>query len=241
MAIKVSSLINQAYQMIGVVDDDESANGTQNATGLLWLNQTLAQLNVNQLFPYSREVIEYPIQTPKLSYTLGDDESAPADILGARPAFINRVLFQCAGSALPYEVYNQDLPDLYAKRRSARAQGAPQYVAYNPKYPDGELLFDIAPQAGGSLIVIYNTEIPFIVSSNETLAIPAEYSMFLACSLGLALAVNNQVDASIKLGVMALRDEAEATIETSNGRNQIPTIDSFLNAGANIRRNVYTG
>jgi len=190
MGVNIKSVINQAYQMAGIVQNGKAANGTQTGIGEVALNQILAQLNEDQLFPYSRELIKYQIAASKEFYTIGDDVSA--DIVSPRPAFVNRIVYLYTNDSRPRDVQQQAFPDLIARRRSSSSTGTPYFYSVNPEYPLAKLYFDTKPSAGGHILIVYNKEIPE-VSANTELQAPATYAQVMVTHLAVWVAKNDQM------------------------------------------------
>ena len=53
MSAIIRNIINQAYQLPGIISADEVADGTDSALALIKLNELLGQLNIDGLFPFS--------------------------------------------------------------------------------------------------------------------------------------------------------------------------------------------
>lgn len=224
MSAIIRNIINQAYQLPGIISADETADGTDTSLALIKLNELLAQLNVDQLFPYSRKIVSYAIASPKLKYTIGIDNPSTADIVDERPCFINRILYQSTATASPVNIQQLDIPDLLLRQRSVNAIGSPSYFAANPAYPLMDIVFDCKPQAGSVLQIVYNASIPQ-VTINDTLAIPPEYNNVLVTGLARMLCIMKQMPVETLSQIDVLFKEATNRVVTNNSRNQIPVLD----------------
>lgn len=239
MSAIIRNIVNQAYQLPGIISDDEVADGSMSAMALIKLNELLAQLNIQQLFPYSQRVVSFTIPTIKNSYTIGiplNIGDAPADIAEERPCYINRIYFYPSGLATPINVQHLELADLIGARSSMQVSGTPNYFAVNQTYPYSEILFDVKPNVGNLLQIVYNASIPS-VTINSVLAIPPEYNDLLVTGLARKLCILKQMPAETLQSVDILYKDAVSMIKQSNGRNQIPTLDGLYGTG---RESVFT-
>lgn len=224
MSAIIRDIINQAAQLPGIIAADEVLDGTDSALAIIKLNEILAQLNVDQLFPYSRKVVSYQIANPKLKYTMGVNNPSSADIVEERPCFINRILFQYQNTSSPLNIQQLDLPDLLLRQSSVNAVGSPAYFAVNPLYPLVDLYFDCKPQAGSTISIVYNASIP-TVTINDTLAIPPEYNSVLVTGLSRELCVLKQMPNETLANVDILYKTAISRVTANNSRNQLPVLD----------------
>lgn len=231
MPISVKSVINQSYQLIGMLDDDEVTDGTRNAIALMKLNQVIANLNASDSFPYAKKNLTYTVTASKNMLTIGEDISA--DINDIRPEFIKQIVYYTSASS-PYAVRPMSLEDIMSMDREN--QSTPSFFAYNPIYPLGELYFDVKLQGGATLTIIYNSEIP-AYEINDTIAIPSSYNDVLITQLATVLAVNGQVPADTLQSVTALRNEATRRQTQLNKKQTQRT----LWYPTSIQGNIYTG
>ena len=236
MSAIIRNIVNQAYQLSGIISIDEEADGTDSAMAVIKLNELLAQLNVEQLFPYSRKIINYTITGAKPFYTIGTDLVLTADIAEERPCFINRMTYRYTSQSIPMCVQQIDLPDLLERQRSLGATGTPIYFATNPTYPLTEIYFDIIPTTGSILQIIYNAPIPQI-TINSTLAVPPEYNDVMVTGLARKLAVLKQMPVESITNIDLLWKEAISRVKDNNSRNQGPILD--IQGGYGLGNNIF--
>lgn len=239
MAAIIRNIINQAFQLPGIIGVDEVAEGTAAQLAVIKLNELIAQLNVQQLFPYSQRVLQFSPTASKQSYTIGTPYTvgdAPADIVEERPCFINRILYYPQGLSSPLNVQHLDLPDLLGARSTLNVSGTPNYFALNGSYPYAEILLDVAPVAGCTFQIVYNASIPPVTIAS-TLMTPPEYNDVLVTGLSRKLCALYQLPAETLQTVDILYQSALDVIKSSNGRNQVPTLDSMYGIG---RESLYT-
>ena len=236
MAANIRAIINQAHQLCGVIAADEVSDGTDTNIALIKLNEILAQLNIDQLFPYSRMVVDHVCPTIRYKYSIGNDDPLQvADINYERPSFINRIHIYTNANSLPLDIQQLDLPDLLARR--TQGSGTPRYFATNPTYPNMEIYFDMAPQTGSILQIIYNKAVPD-VTINTVLQIPHEYNEVLVTALARKIAVLKLMPSETVERMDILYKEAISNVKRANSRNQIPTLNDLLDTHLDLR-NIY--
>jgi hypothetical protein len=239
MSLSVQSLVTIAFQQPGIIQPEEELDGDNGILGVTLLNNIVAQLNVDQMFPFSRMVYDFVGYAPKNSYTIGIDLPA-ADIPIVRPAFVNRCLYFPTGNTMPMNVQQVDLPDLLYRRRTISAIGSPMYFAVDGGYPLTTLYFDIKPQQGSQFTFIMNKPIPE-VGIDDTLMVPPEYSDILICALARRASVVRQMPTDTQANMEALYNEALQRIRTMNGRSQLPLLDDLTGSGNFRTNNIYSG
>jgi len=226
MSIAVRQVINHAFQLAGVLDLDEKADGSDGSAAVIKLNELIEQLNIDQLFPFSQVVHTYTALSQD-TFTIGQDVSVtPPDIVAVAPTFIERILFQSSSTARPYSVQGVDLPDLLGVRRLG-TQGAPGCFAVNETYPNPTIYFDCVLSPGSILTIVYNKAIPY-AGINDTIMAPGSYSDLLVTGLARKLCVLKKMPAETLQSVDILWKEAKARVAKNNGRRQTP----MLNFGA---------
>lgn len=241
MAIDIRSVVNQAYQLPGIIALEEVASGTESAMAVMKLNDIVAQANLDQLFPFTRKVVSVSNPVAKNTYTIGL-VNAPlvADIAETRPSFINRLLYYPSVNSMPMNVQQVDLPDLLFRRRSIQSTGSPMYFAEDGGYPLTTIYFDIRPQAGSSWTLVYNEPIPAVTIASQ-LDIPPEYTDLLVCSLAKRVAILKQMPTDTLQTMDMLYKESVLRVKRSNARLQIPLLDDLSGASSYRQSNIYTG
>jgi hypothetical protein len=241
VAIDIRSVVNQAYQMPGIIALEEVASGQEAAIGVMKLNELVAQLNLDQLLPFTRKVVEVTGVQPQNTYTIGlVDPPVIADIAVTRPSFINRLLYYPNGNTMPMNIQQVDLPDLLFRRRTVSAIGTPMYFAVDGGFPLQTIYFDIKPQQGAQFTVIYNEPIPTL-TINTILSAPPEYTQLLVCALARQMAVFKQMPADTLQSMDLLYKEAVTRIKNNNARFQVPLLDDMTGASNYRVSNIYTG
>lgn len=243
MSMSVNSIINQAYQLPGIISPEDEAEGTDAVNALMRLNQTISQLNTQQLLPWARRTIQVAGLPSALSYSMGTPEALPAaqpDIAASRPLFINRLLYFPNQNTMPMNIQQVDLPDLLFRRKSITATGSPMYFAVDGEYPYTNIAFDIIPQAGSQFQIIYNVPIPRLALGG-TLVAPEEYEDLLVCALSRKLAVLKQMPSDTISMVETLYKEAITRVMTANARLQAPLLDDLAGYSNWRTNNILTG
>lgn len=213
----VKNLINQAYAQIGIISDDEEADGTDGALGVQILNQIINQANVEQLFPFMQTVTTYTFVASQASYTIG---ASGADITAERPEYISRIFSYSSATSNPWPVKQLDLADLLGYV-SPNSSGTPDYFAYNADYPNGVIYFDRMPTVGNLVKMVYTKAFPTVTIDDDLTTIPPKYDSFIVASLAQRLSVHKKRPPEIVSNCQTLFQTARQYILTSNSRSQI--------------------
>ena len=240
MSISVQAIVTTAFQQPGIIQPEEELDADNGLLGVTLLNNIVAQLNVDQLFPFSRKVFDFVCAQSQNSYSIGIDSPLTSDIHTDRPAFVNRCLYFPAGNSMPMNVQQVDLPDLLFRRKTLQASGSPLYFAIDGAYPLSNIYFDIKPQVNSYITLVMNKAIP-IVSINDNLQCPPEYSDLLICALARRASVVRQMPTDTQANMEALYNESLNRIRSMNSRLQIPLLDDLTGAGNYRSNNIYTG
>lgn len=230
--INIRALIQESYQCAGVLDDLTAVEGNDANLGLVTVNEILAQLNIEQLFPFQQTVYEHTNVTSAVSYTIG----ATATIATDRPSFINRIYYQYNPQTIPLDVAQMSVTSLISFKRPV-GQGRPSFFGYNPQYPDGLIMFDIAPINGSTLIICYTKAIPQ-VTINDVVSIPLEYNELIKYALARKLAQRKMMPEGVIANCDVMYKECKKRIETMNSRGQVPL---FYSVNDITRNNILTG
>lgn len=224
MALSVQQLINHSYQLAGVLDTDETADGADGAIAVIKLNEFIGQANIDQLLPFAQVIETYTPSVLKNTYTIGLDTSVDTpDILAVSPMFIERILYQTSGESRARTLEGIDLIDLLSYRTSNSS--TPSYFGVNETYPNSTIYFDTVLPAGCTLTIIYNKELPAALVNGDLL-VPNSYADFLVCGLARKLAVLKKMPAETLQSIDLLYKEAKTRIQHNNGRRQTPTISA---------------
>jgi len=233
MSLDVNSAITQMYRLCGVIGNDEAAEGDQPSTGLTQLNDALGQLNLMQMFPFSRVIKKFDITSSKESYTIGLDS---ADIDAQRPVFIQSIQYYPSMSSASFPLQSLDINELLGIRNPNTTTGSPDYFSLVKDVPNSSIYFNVKPSGGSSILLTYNREIPQ-VSLGDVLSVPNEYNELIITAGSFRVGIYEQVSDSALNRVKNLYDSALARVTRSNGRSQ--NLHSIRSR--NSRSNIITG
>ena len=233
MSLDVNSAITQAYRLAGVIGNDESAEGDQPSTGEAQMNDALGQLNLDQMFPFSRVIKQYNVTASQESYTIGLDS---ADIDAQRPVFIQSIQYYPSTSSSSYPLQSLDINELLGIRNANTTTGSPDYFSLVKDVPNSSIYFNVKPSGGSSILLTYNREIPQ-VSLGDVLSVPNEYNELIITATSYRVGIYEQVSDSALNRVKNLYDNALARVKRSNGRAQ--NLHSIRSR--NSRSNIVTG
>jgi hypothetical protein len=224
MSILVRQVINQAYQLAGVLDSDETADGSDGALAVQSLNELIGQLNIDQLLPFSQQVETYTVATNKNAYTIGLDTSITTpDILATSPSYVERILYQTSSNTRPMNIQGIDLPDLLSVANS-QLMSTPSCFAVNETYPNSTIYFDCSLVPGCILTIVYNKAFPEY-NINDTISAPSAFSELFVTGLSRKLCVLKKMPAETLQSIDILWKEAKSRIQRNNGRRQTPLMN----------------
>jgi hypothetical protein len=235
--LNVRNVVVDAYKMIGDIADSEALDGTRSTVGVDLLNQMITKLNLDNMFAFTMQNVNFTPSSSKRSYTIGLPTVAhpTVDINAPRPSNITRLYAKPTSNiAASYEVNKIGLQDLPIF--STEGSGAPLYFAYNSTYPHAsiELSSDLS---GYDLVICYNTAIPS-VQFNDILEIPPEYEPALKYGLAVILAKRYGKEREVIADMSSLRDETYEDIKnnTINKTNITHHLDGFTKADSVMNR-----
>jgi len=237
MSLNVRALVNDAFLSAGVLNSNtgRGVEGIDANQGVIICNEVLGQLNVEELFPFQMSIVEFVIPTLKFNWTIG---LSTADIAAIRPSFINQIYFQYNTNASPVRVTQIPISEIL-NYKAVNASGSPIYFAYNPKMPNGEIMFNIRPFASGTISIMYTTAIPQ-VTINDTLDIPLEYNELIKYAIARKVAQYKQMPLDVVNSIDVLYKDARSRVGTLNSRGKVPVLDDT--GRTNItQNNVLTG
>lgn len=110
---------------------------------------------------------------------------------------------------------------------SGTSTGVPAFFAVDGEYPLTNIYFDIKPQAGYILEIIYNKSIPKF-GLNDTLAMPPDFNDLLVCAVACRLTAS--ANAVLHDRLMQMKDEAIERIKSANSRTQVPLQETIMSA-----------
>lgn len=225
MAINIRNLITQANVLAQLVaqDFDDELDGVRAEASVQKLNNIIAQLNSSALFPFTRTSISYTILASQNSYTIGiDNENAIpiiADAIASRPEFIEKMYYKSSQGSAPYEVRQIDFKDMGMYVFSPNCIGLPTVFCIDNAYPLTNISFDMKPQSGAILQIVYTASITEVTINSE-MAIPSKYASVLIPALARHLAVNQPSE--LLANIDAIYKENLRQLKGANMRSRIP-------------------
>jgi len=229
--INIRAIIQEAFQCAGVLDDNTSLEGSEANLGVTTINEILSQLNVDQLFPFSVKTFTHNIPSISFDYLIGPTGAMVTD----RPVFINKIYYQSNSSCTLVPV-NQYSVAFLAGQKVPSASGIPCGFSYNARYPDGLISFDVAPQPGSVITVVYNEEIPQVTIDSK-IQIPLEYNKLIKYALAREIAQRKMMPVDVVASCDTIYNECKSRIELLHSRNQAP----FYENRRRVRNNILTG
>ena len=162
--------------------------------GIDELRRLTGSLNCDRLFIYSVARDQYPLNPPKMTYTIGipADPSQTVDFAAPRPQLIERANIVDVTGTIRYPLA------LFTSLQWARIsyQAIPNTiptVLYNDRaHPVSTLYLWGQPQSGQTLELFTWTQIPVFTSASDAVVLPLQYEDALVLNLACRLAPHFQ-------------------------------------------------
>jgi hypothetical protein len=231
--LNVRNTISEAYLTGSLVGEGEIIDGAQTQIGVNELNDILHQYNLDNYFPFTRNTITSAFGASQTEYTIG---LSGCDITAEVPILISKVLIRTSSQARMNELKRVSYEDIWAFKSVQNATGIPVLFSYDRTWPNGRLVFDINPQPGSLVTLIYNKPIPE-VTINSILDIPNEYNDLLKNTLAGILMRRWKMDTA---SIVTIEEQAKQSLDKIKKRNNIDKIISYSgNMGGGSTANYY--
>ena len=152
MAITAQTLIQNAFESIGVYAPGETLASADSSTGLYVLNMLIDEWASQGIFVQQYTTLSISITSGKASYTIGP---VGADVTAARPISVEYgpTSATVTVSAVTTNMNSVSSVEWSAIQGNSSSSGTPDTVWYDPQYPLGVLNVSPTPNATGTLQV----------------------------------------------------------------------------------------
>lgn len=186
--LNVRNTIADAYR---IALNSETTDATEYNIGLDEINDVIYQLNIEHYLTFTRTEVDFITSGGKLEFTIG---TSGCDITADRPVAITAAYIRANESSIFQDLTQVSIEDLYKFRRSNAASGLPSFFAYDPKFPNGTIKFDVNIQGGATVTLVYDKEFPELELNDKVTTIPNEYNDLIKNMLAESLMVRNKID-----------------------------------------------
>lgn len=167
-------LIENAWWLSGVKSQGDQLSAEEVNDGLLYLNLTIDELDIQGLMTFATQVLDIPLTAGVVKYTIG----LTGDVVAQRPNKINNgYLKQSTSLDMNMVQITSRQYDQIGLKTSVSS--IPTVFFYNPTYENGELYIWPKPSQDYTMKIRFNTYIQQSDNINEDISYPPGYEKML--------------------------------------------------------------
>jgi hypothetical protein len=176
----VLDLVTEALVTVKALAVGETAPPAMSNTGLTRFNEVLEALSIQNLAVYSTTQTTFPLVAGTASYTIGPTGA----VVAQRPPFLATAYVRYQGTDFPVEVHTEEE---YARLSLKSQPGIPQWLIYDPAYPNGVMVLWPVPDQAATLTIYQNTAFAAAATLFDTVALPPGYRRMIRLMLAWEL------------------------------------------------------
>jgi hypothetical protein len=176
----VQDLVKEALVTVKALANGEPASPAMSTIGLTRFNEVLEALSIQNLAVFSTLQTTFPLVAGTGSYTIG-----PSGVVTAqRPPFLQTAFVSYQGVDFPVEVKTEQE---YANLALKTQPGIPQWLIYDPAYPNGVMVLWPVPNVAATMTIYQNKEFTAAATLYDTFAMPPGYRRMIRLLLAWEL------------------------------------------------------
>jgi hypothetical protein len=218
--MNIKNIIIDAYRTASITTQGMSPDADESNIALGELNEILNNYNLDNYLPFTRNTNTFNITESKNEYTIG---LSGCDITAETPILVAKVYYKTANDATYSELRRVRYEDIFGFKSVQNSSGTPVIFSYDRTWPNGRLVFDINPQAGGIVTFIYNKKIPEVLL-DDVIDIPPEYNELFKNTLAVALMKINKMDPN---SIAMIESNVKNILYKISKRNQVDKIITY--------------
>ena len=164
----VLDLVTEALVTVKALAVGETAPPSMSTTGLTRFNEVQEALSIQNLAVFKTLQTTFPLVIGTGSYTIGPSGT----VVAQRPPFLATAFVSYQGVDYPVEVHTEDE---YARLTLKNQPGLPEWLIYDPGYPNGVIVLWPVPDRAMTMTVYQNTEFAAAATLFDTFAMPPGY------------------------------------------------------------------
>lgn len=176
----VLDLVTEALVTVKALAVGETAPPAMSTTGLTRFNEVLEALSIQNLAVFSTLQTTFPLVAGTASYTIGPSGA----VVAQRPPFLDTAYVSYGGTDFPVVVHTEDEYALLALKSQP---GIPQWLIYDPAYPNGVMVLWPVPDQAATLTIYQNLDFTAATSLFDTFAMPPGYRRMIRLMLAWEL------------------------------------------------------
>lgn len=176
----VLELIIDALVTVKALAVGETAPPSMTTDALTKFNEVLDALSIQNLAVFTNLATTFPLVPGVGNYTIGPTGA----VVGPRPASINAAFITMNGFDFPLEEHTTDE---YALIGLKNQPGLPNWVIYNPDYPNGTLTLWPVPYVASTMTVYQNKPFATAATLFDVVDLPPGYRRMIRLMLAWEL------------------------------------------------------
>lgn len=177
----VLDLVTEALVTVKALAVGETAPPSMTTDALNRFNEVLEALSIQNLAVYSTLQTTFPLVAGTGSYTIGPTGA----VVSQRPPFLETAFVTYQGTDFPVDVHTDDE---YALLTLKTQRGIPQWLIYDPAYPNGVIVLWPVPDQAATMTIYQNTLFTAAATLFDTFAMPPGYRRMIRLMLAWELA-----------------------------------------------------
>jgi hypothetical protein len=176
----VLDLVTEALVTVKALAVGEPIPPSMSNNALNKFNDVLEALSIQNLAVYSTLQTTFPLVAGTASYTIGPTGA----VVAQRPPFLDTAFVTYQGTDFPVDVHTDDE---YALIGLKSQRGIPQWLIYDPAYPNGVMILWPVPDQAATMTIYQNTVFTAATSLLNTFAMPPGYRRMIRLLLAWEL------------------------------------------------------
>jgi hypothetical protein len=176
----VLELITEALVTVKALAVGETAQSDMTTDALNRFNEVLEALSIQNLAVYSTLQTTFPLVAGTASYTIGPTGA----VVAQRPPFLDTAFVRYQGTDFPVVVHTEEE---YALLSLKSQPGIPQWLIYDPAYPNGVIVLWPVPDQAATLTIYQNTAFTAAATLYDTFDMPPGYRRMIRLMLAWEL------------------------------------------------------
>lgn len=176
----VQDLVTEALVTVKALAVGESAPPSMSSTALKRFNEVQEALSLQNLAVFRSLQTTFPLVVGTGSYTIGPTGA----VVAQRPPFLETAYVRFQG--IDYEVKVRTEQE-YARIALKTQPGLPEWLIYDPGYPNGTIVLWPVPDQAATLTVYQNAEFTQAATLFDVLSLPPGYRQMMRLLLAWSL------------------------------------------------------
>lgn len=176
----VLDLVTEALVTVKALAVGETAPPSMSSTGLTRFNEVLEALSIQNLACFRTLQTTFPLVAGTGSYTIGPTGA----VVAQRPPFLDTAYVTLQSADFPVEVHTEEE---YSRLSLKTQPGLPEWLIYDPGYPNGTMVIWPVPNVAMTMTVYQNAAFAAAATLFDVFAMPPGYRRMVRLMLAWEL------------------------------------------------------